>query len=100
DLPDPGDLRRRLGGRPRFPRLAGHQRIDRAQPARGGDGGEHRVLHRAALMLDENQRLHAANPSVFSLATSSSTEPTTTPACRTGGSATLSTFSRGETSTP
>ena len=41
-------------------------------------------------MLDENQRLHATTPSVFSLPISSSTEPTLTPAWRLAGSTTFS----------
>ena len=74
DLADAGDLRGRIGDR--ADALAGDQQMDFAELRGGGDRGERRVLDRAAVMFDQNQRLHAATPSAFSLPTSSSTEPT------------------------
>ena len=53
------------------------------------------------LVVGEEQGRHQITPaSFFSLATSSSTEVTLAPALRPGGSVVLSTFRRGETSTP
>ena len=53
------------------------------------------------VVLGEDQDGHQSTPaSVLSLAISSSTEPTLTPALRVAGSTVFSTFSRGATSTP
>jgi hypothetical protein len=46
----------------------------------GGDGRERRVLDRAAFIFDPDERRDAATPIAFSLATSSSTSATLTPA--------------------
>ena len=77
DLADAGDLRGRLGDA--ADALAGDEQVDLAQLRRGGDRGERGVLHLAAFMFDENQRLHATTPRAFSLPISSSTSPTLTP---------------------
>ena len=53
--------RRRSWPRPRRPPPtpdAGDQQMDFAELRRGGDRGQRRVLDRAAVMLDQNQRLH------------------------------------------
>src|SRR5690606_13025557 len=99
NLLDPGDLRRGLGHAARLV-ASGDQRVDRAELRGGGNGRKRCVLERARFVFDQHQRGHATAPSSLSFATSSSTEPTLIPACRTGGSATLSTLSRGTTSTP
>src|SRR5690606_15651543 len=80
--------------------LAGDKQVHRAQFCSRAHGGQCRVLEGAVLVFGPNQRGHATTPNVFSLETSSSTESTFTPACRTGGSATFSTFRRGVMSTP
>ena len=98
DLADAGDLRGRLGDG--ADALAGDEQVHLAQLRRGGDRGQGGVLHLAAFMLDENQRLHATTPKAFNLPTSSSTEPTLTPAWRFDGSTTFTTVSRGAVSTP
>ena len=96
-----GDARDLAGGfRDAAYARAGDQRMDFAELARGGDGGERRVLDRAALMFDPNQNAHATTPRFLSLPTSSSTSATLMPATRFGGSATLSVLSRAVVSTP
>jgi hypothetical protein len=78
DLADAGDL----GGgiRDRAHVAAGDERMDLTKPGRGGDRRERGVLDHAGLMLDVDERLHATTPKVLSLPTSSSTEPTLSPA--------------------
>ena len=98
DLAHAGDLRGGLGNA--IDALARDQQVDIAKLRSGGDGGERRVLDVAAFMFDEDQRLHFATPRLFSFATSSSTEPTFTPAWRLAGSTTFSVSRRGATSTP
>ena len=99
DLDSAGDLRGRLGDG--ADALAGDEQMHFAELRGGGDGGEGRVLHLAALMLDQNQSdAHATTPKVLSLPISSSTEPTLTPAWRFAGSSTFRTVSRGAVSTP
>jgi len=71
-----------------------------AQLGGGGDGGKGGVLDGAAVVLDPNQRLHAATPMLFSFATSSSTSATFTPAERLVGSETLRVCRRVAVSTP
>ena len=84
DLADAGDLAGGIGHRANA--RSGHQQMDFAQLRRGGHRGQGRVLDLLAVMLDQNQSLHLATPSAFSFATSSSTEPTFTPALRLAGS--------------
>ncbi len=98
DLADAGDFRRRLGDAAYA--LAGDEQVDLAKLRRGGHRRQRGVLHLAAIMFDENQRLHATTPKVFNLPISSSTLATLTPACRLDGSSTFSTVSRGAVSTP
>ena len=93
-----GDFRGRVGDPADF--AARDQRVDFAELGRRRDRGERRVLDRAAVMLDQNQDAHCTTPKAFSLPTSSSTEPTLSPACRLAGSATFSTSSRRPMSTP
>src|SRR5690606_458779 len=100
DLLDAGDLRGCLRHGLRLSAFARDQRVDRTQLPGGGDRGKRGVLHRALFVLDPYQNGHATTPSAFSFATSSSTEPTFSPACRAGGSATLITLRRGAMSTP
>ena len=57
DLADAGDLRRGLGDARRRP-MPATSRCTSPSLRRGGDGGERRVLDRAAVMLDQDQRLH------------------------------------------
>src|SRR5205807_8088203 len=80
-----------------------HQNID----LRGGDficGGnrvERRGLQRPVVMFSDDESSHQiTRASVFSLSTSSATEPTLWPPWRFAGSSTLSTTRRGVTSTP
>ncbi len=98
DLARAGDLRCGLGDG--ADARSRDQQMDFAELRCGGDGGERRILDRAAFMFDQDQGLHFATPSVFSLATSSSTDATLIPAVRLGGSVTLRVSSRGATSTP
>src|SRR6185369_4554891 len=98
DLADARDLRGRLGNR--ADALPRHQQMDLAKLRGCGDGRQRSILQHAALMLDPDQRLHAATPNALSFATSSSTSATLMPAVRLGGSATLSVLRRGLTSTP
>ena len=98
DLAHAGDLRRSFGDA--ADAFAGHQQMDFAQLGGGGDGGEGGVLDRAAFMFNPDKRLHAATPMDLSLATSSSTSATLTPAERLAGSATETVSSRGAMSTP
>src|SRR5690606_40327356 len=78
----------------------GDEQMDFAELRGGGDHRERGVLDGAAVMFDPNERFHECTPIAFSLATSSSTSATLTPAERTGGSDTLTTLTRGAVSTP
>ncbi len=98
DLAHARDLRRRL--RHAVHALPGDDQVHLAQLGRRRDGRQRGILDGPAVMLDPNQRLHLATPSAFSFSTSSSTEPTLTPAWRLPGSATWVIVSRGATSTP
>ena len=96
-----GDLGGGLGNRAAI--LAGHQNVDLT----GGDfvcsrnRVEGRRLQRPVVMFGDDQGSHQiTRASVFSLSTSSVTEPTLWPPWRFGGSSTLSTVRRGVTSTP
>ncbi|CAM3418143.1 hypothetical protein SPZE110945_19450 [Sphingomonas zeae] len=80
--------------------LPGDDQVDLTQLGRRRDGRQRGILDGPAVMLDPNQRLHLATPNAFSFSTSSSTEPTLTPAWRLPGSATWVIVSRGDTSTP
>ena len=71
-----------------------------AQLGRRRDGRQRGILDGPTVMLDPYQRLHLATPSAFSFSTSSSTEPTLTPAWRLPGSATWVIVRRGAMSTP
>ena len=97
-LADPRDLRGRIGDRADI--APGDERMDLAQLRGGSHRSERGVLDLAAFVLDVDERLHATTPSVLSLPISSSTEPTLSPACRFGGSATFSVSRRRLTSTP
>ncbi len=77
-----------------------NEQMDFAQLRGGGDGCEGGVFDGAAIMFDEDERLHLATPIALSLSTSSSTDATLIPAWRLGGSTTFSVSSRGATSTP
>ncbi len=79
---------------------SGDERMDLAQLGGCRDCSKRRVLDLAAFVLDVDESLHCTTPSVFSLPISSSTEPTLSPACRLGGSATFSTSRRRAMSTP
>src|SRR5262245_30354560 len=59
-----------------------------------------RILEALVIVLGDQQRRHRMPASFFSLATSSATEATLTPALRPGGSTVLITSKRGATSTP
>src|ERR1700731_4969546 len=83
--------------------LAGHQNVD----LKGGDFacGRNRVegrgLQRRVVVFGDDQSSHQiTRASVFSLSTSSATEPTLCPPWRFAGSSTLSTTRRGVASTP
>ena len=80
--------------------VAGDQQMHLAHRSRGGDRRQRRLVQRDIVMLDPDQRLHAATPRARSATTSASTSPTRMPACRAGGSDTFSVRSRGDTSTP
>src|SRR5271169_6665914 len=95
------DLGGGLGNRAAI--LAGHQDVDLT----GGDLGcgrnrvEGRRLQRPVVVFGDDQSSHQiTRASVFSLSTSSATEPTLWPPWRFAGSSTLSTTRRGVTSTP
>ena len=81
---------------------AGDQHVNLGTERQGGRqrlGG--RVFQAGIVMLgDQKGRHHSIPASFFSLPTSSATEPTLPPALRAGGSAVLSTSSRGAVSTP
>jgi hypothetical protein len=98
DLADPGDLRRLLGHSAAA--AAGDEQVHLAQLQGCGDGRQRRLLHVLVVVFDEYEGLHHATPRALSLATSSSTLATLTPAWRTGGSVTWVTLSRGAVSTP
>ena len=98
DLADAGDLGSGSGNA--VDALSGDEQMDFAELRGGGYGCEGRVLDSAVGMFDQYKRLHATTPSVLSLATSSSTEPTLSPAWRLAGSVTLRTSRRGLVSTP
>src|SRR5690606_27736352 len=98
DLADAGDFRRRLGDA--IDAFAGDEKMDFAELRRSGDRGQRGVLDGASVMFDPNERFHECTPIAFSLATSSSTSATLTPAERTGGSETLTVLTRGAVSTP
>ena len=91
--------RRRGGG---LHALAGHQHMHLAELRRRSHRGTRRLLDDAGFVVQQYQNGHdqITFASVFNLATNSATEPTFTPACRFGGSATETTVSRGVTSTP
>ena len=97
-LADARNLRRGIGDRADI--ASGDERVDLAQLRSGGDRCERGVLDLATLVLDVDERLHCATPRALSLPISSSTEPTLSPACRLGGSATLSVSRRRLMSTP
>ena len=99
-LRDAVELGRRLGDGAGV--LAGDEHVDvAAHRLRGGDGLGGGVVEMRVVVLGENENGHQSTPaSVLSLAISSSTEPTFTPALRVAGSAVLTTFRRGVTSTP
>ena len=83
--------------------LAGDQHIDRtAELERGGERARGRVVQLAAGDLGQKKGRHRqiTPASSCSLATSSATDLTLTPALRPAGSAVFSTLRRGETSTP
>jgi len=92
---DPGGL-----GRDAIDALASDEEMDLAELRRRGDHGESGILDGLAVMFDPNQSLHFATPIALSLATSSSTSATLTPAVRFAGSTTFSVVRRGLTSTP
>ena len=82
---------------------SGDQHMDvAAQPGRGAQRGQCRALQGGVVMFgdDEDGSCQITRASFLSLSTSSATEPTLMPAWRLGGSATLSVFRRGVTSTP
>ena len=97
-LADACNLRGFLGHR--IDARTGDEQMDFAKLRRGGDHRERGVLDGLAVMFDPNERFHECTPIAFSLATSSSTSATLTPAERTGGSETLTTLTRGAVSTP
>ena len=78
----------------------GDKQMDFAELRSGGDHRERGVLDGLAVMFDPNERFHECTPIALSLATSSSTSATLTPAERTGGSLTLTVLTRGAVSTP
>ena len=80
--------------------LAGDEEMDIPELRGGGDHGERGVLDGLAVMFDPDERLHFATPIALSLATSSSTSATLTPAVRLAGSTTFRVVRRGDTSTP
>ena len=98
---DAGDLRCRLGHAAAI--LAGHQDIDIAAGdlLGGGDRVEGRGLQYPVVVFGDDESSHQiTRASVLSLSTNSVTEPTLCPPWRFAGSSTLSTTSRGVTSTP
>src|SRR5690606_10032237 len=102
DLGDTGDL---AGGLAGFGGVrAGHQHMHIAAGAGdgGGDGVQGRRLERGVVVFGNNKYGHGqiTFASFFSLSTSAATSGTLMPAPRLGGSATLSVFRRGVTSTP
>src|SRR5215213_2809087 len=98
DRADAGDLGRRICHRPYI--ISRDQRVDLAKLRSGGDGRECRILDLPPFVLDVNESFHCTTPRAFNFPTSSSTEPTLSPACLFGGSATLSVSKRREASTP
>mgnify|MGYP001124772601 CR=1 FL=1 len=84
-----GHAGRSLGHRPRV--LAGDEDVDIAtDPAGRRDGGQGGLVEALAVVLGENENGHQTIPtSCLSFATSSSTEPSLTPAWRRGGSSTF-----------
>src|SRR5690606_2561903 len=97
-LAHPGDAGGLLGDR--IDARTGDEQMDFAELRRGGDHRERGVLDGAAVMFDPDERFHECTPIALSLATSSSTSATLTPAERTGGSLTLIVLTRGLVSTP
>ena len=103
DVDHLGDPVERRGlRRDRGAAVAGDEDVDLAAEAlRGGHRLGRRVVQRRVVVLGEHQDGHQITPaSVLSFSSSSSTEPTFTPALRVAGSTVFSTFSRGATSTP
>ena len=98
DLADARDLRGL--GSDGIDALTRDEEVDVTELRGGGDHGERGILDGGAVMFDPDERLHLATPIALSLATSSSTSATLTPAVRLAGSTTLSVVSRGVTSTP
>ena len=99
-LRDPVELRRRFRDRGTVVPRDEHGDVaaHRLRRSHGLGGG---VVQRAVVVLGQDQDRHQITPaSDFSLAISSSTEPTLTPAWRVDGSTVFTTFSRGVTSTP
>ena len=78
----------------------GNQQMDFAEPGGGGDGGERRVVDRAALMFDQHQHRHGPLPAPFSLPDQFIDAADLPPAVRLGGSVTFSVSSRLAVSTP
>ena len=100
-LPRAGDLGGGLGNGAAI--LAGHQDVEfgAGDFLGGGDSVEGRRLQRCVVVFGDDEGSHQiTRASVFSLSTSSATEPTLWPPCRLAGSSTLKTTRRGVTSTP
>src|SRR5207248_8062922 len=100
-FPSSGDAGGSLGDRTEI--LAGHQDINFAgrDSVRGRNRVEGSWLQRLVVMFGDDQSSHQiTRASVFSLSTSSATEPTLWPPWRFAGSSTLSTVRRGVTLTP
>src|SRR5215468_7523790 len=96
---DPVELGRGL--RDRFAVLTGDQNVHFATDLfRGGQRFVGRVLERGVVVLGEQECGHQIAPASLSFSTNSATPLTLTPALRTGGSAVLTTSSRGLMSTP
>src|SRR5205085_10450516 len=91
-LGDAGDLGRLLGNTADV--RTRDQSMHFAELRRRGDRGKRRVADLAVAMLDQQQHAHCTTPKAFNFPTSSSTEPTFSPAWRLGGSATFSVSSR------
>jgi hypothetical protein len=82
-------------------RGTGGQNGDVTQRPGGGDGLGGGVQRQLAIVhFGKEKNSHYTAPACLSFATSSSTEPTISPALRVGGSSVRSTSSRGATSTP
>ncbi len=101
DLRHAMELGRRLGGRADV--LAGDEHVDGLPKLeRGGERARRRVVQLAARDLRQEKGRHRqiTPTSSCSLATSSATDLTLTPALRPGGSVVFNTLRRGDTSTP